>query len=74
MYEEGQFPSVLVSDIETEALPQLSVAVNVAAAGIAEHSTVLFTGKLPTNAGAVVSWTFIVWTWTAVFPQRSVAV
>ena len=74
MYEDGQFPFVLVSDIETVAVPQLSVAVNVGAAGTAEHSAVTLAGSVPANAGADVSFTVTVWIWTAVFPQRSAAV
>ena len=63
-----------ISDIVIVTLAsQLSVAVTVGAAGMVEHSTVIFDGT-PTNTGMVVSWTVICWLVVAVLPQLSVAV
>jgi hypothetical protein len=50
----------------------LSVAVGVAGAGTASHSTVALAGT-PLNRGALVSRTVIFWGWDLALPQLSVA-
>jgi hypothetical protein len=64
---------VLVERATTGLVSQLSVAVGVAAAGIASHCTVVFAGT-PLNTGAVVSMTVIVCRPVLVLPQASAAV
>ena len=55
------------------ALSQLSVAVGVAGAGTASHSTVMFAGQ-PANTGAFVSLTVITCEQVELLLQLSVAV
>jgi hypothetical protein len=52
---------------------QLSVAVGVAAVGMALHSTVVFVG-MPARIGAVWSCTVMTWLPVEVLPQLSLAV
>ena len=72
----AQVPGVVVSTKLTVAVPQLSVAVKVAAAGIsAEQDTVnAAVGNAPTKVGATSSFTVMVCVCTVVLPQSSVAV
>src|SRR5690606_40046851 len=72
----AQLPGVVVSSKVTVAVPQLSVAVNVAAAGMsAEQDTVtVAAGNAPTNVGFTSSFTVIVCVCVVVFPHASVAV
>src|SRR5690606_39138568 len=72
----AQLPGVVVSSKVTVAVPQLSVAVNVAAAGMsAEQDTVtVAAGNAPTNVGFTSSFTVIICVCVAVLPQVSVAV
>ena len=68
-----QLPSTRVSLNATVAVPQLSVAVKVAAVGTASHSADTLAGAA-LNSGAVLSLTVTVCDDVLVFPQRSVAV
>ncbi|MDT4866970.1 hypothetical protein FQZ97_1018580 [compost metagenome] len=53
IYDDGQFPSVLVSAKITVAVPQASVAVSVAAAGIlSQDAASSAAGNVPANTGA----------------------
>src|SRR5690606_687295 len=72
----AQLPGVVVSSKVTVAVPQLSVAVNVAAAGMsAEQDTVtVAAGNAPTNVGFTSSFTGNVCVCVVVFPHASVAV
>ena len=53
--DPAHVPGADVSAKVTVAVPQVSVAVKVTAAGTASHSTVAFAGKASTKVGAVVS-------------------
>jgi glucan phosphoethanolaminetransferase (alkaline phosphatase superfamily) len=74
MYPSEHEPFVRTSTIVTVGVAsQLSVAVTMAALGIAEHSTVVFAGT-PTKTGAVLSSTVITWLAVLVLLQLSTAV
>jgi len=56
VYSESQEPSVLTSlKLTVTDVSQLSLAVNVSAAGTLSHSTVASLGSASLNVGAVVS-------------------
>ena len=58
----------------TVAVPQLSVAVNTAGAGMLSQEAVVLTGAAWSNVGARVSLTLIVWNTEEVLPHASVNV
>ena len=67
---------VIFSTISTVAVPQLSFAVKVAAAGTsdAQETVTLAAGKAPINVGLISSFTVITCVCVVMFPQSSVAV
>ena len=71
----AQSPAVDPSLKVTSTSPsQLSVAMSVAAAGMASQDTVVSAGSSVVHAGAVSSTTVSVCSWVVLLPQSSVAV
>lgn len=73
VYSFGHDPLVVTSANTNAGVLQLSVTVGVTQLGVPEHSMLDAPGN-PLITGGVVSFTFMVWTPVAVFPQASVAV
>ena len=67
-------PLVLTSVRSTAGVSQLSVTVKTTASGTESHSTVIATGSVSTNTGAVVSTTVTTCEWETLFPATSVAI
>ena len=75
LYPLGHEPAAEVSTMATEADPHSSLAVSVAAAGMASHSTVASAGSVAwSKVGAVLSSMVNVAVVDAVLPQSSATV